>query len=80
MFLNDIWADLNFYKISLMKKQLLFLTFLFYFTSIAQHRLNFGYDSAGNQTNRAYCFACTSKPAKEIKVVIATKTILNVLL
>lgn len=54
-----------------MKKQLLFFTFLFYFISNAQHRLNFGYDSAGNQTNRAYCFGCTSKPAKEIKEIEA---------
>lgn len=54
-----------------MKKQLLFLTFLFYFISNAQHKITFGYDSAGNQTNRAYCFGCSSKPAKEIKEIEA---------
>ncbi|MEO8236873.1 MAG: T9SS type A sorting domain-containing protein [Flavobacterium sp.] len=55
-----------------MKKQLLFVIFLFSFITNAQQKLTFGYDTAGNQTNRTLCLSgCSAKPAKEIKEIEA---------
>jgi len=53
-----------------MKKQLLFITFLFSVIANAQ-QLNFSYDSAGNQITRILCISCTGKSAKEIKEIKA---------
>ena len=55
-----------------MKKELLFLLFLFSFITNAQQKLTFGYDTAGNQITRTLCLSgCTGKPAKEVKEIEA---------
>lgn len=54
-----------------MKKELLILISLFYFSTNAQNKITFSYDAAGNQTNRTYCFGCASKNSKEIKEIEA---------
>ncbi|MFB3386620.1 T9SS type A sorting domain-containing protein [Flavobacterium sp. LAR06] len=55
-----------------MRKTILFVIFLFSFISNAQQKINFGYDTAGNQTSRSLCLSgCTAKPAREIKEIEA---------
>jgi len=52
-----------------MKKYLLLLSLSFSLFSIAQNKINFDYDAAGNQIKRELCLQCTDpnhKPAKEI--------------
>lgn len=55
-----------------MKKELLLVILLFSFIAKAQQRLNFSYDTAGNQINRVLCLSnCGAKPAKEVKEIEA---------
>ncbi len=51
----------------------LLLLLFSYFDLAAQHQITFQYDSSGNQTNRTYCFGCSSKPAKETQEIQAVK-------
>ena len=53
-----------------MKKELLLVILLFSFLSNAQ-KINFTYDGAGNQINRAYCFQCPSSQKKAVKEIEA---------
>ncbi|WDF59581.1 T9SS type A sorting domain-containing protein [Flavobacterium sp. KACC 22758] len=60
MFVGNI---LSFYVM----QRFLLLVFLHYsFFSIAQTKLNFGYDQAGNQITRTLCINCLGKSVKEI--------------
>ncbi|TDX11253.1 T9SS type A sorting domain-containing protein [Flavobacterium sp. S87F.05.LMB.W.Kidney.N] len=55
-------------------RRLFLVFFLFYcLCSEAQHQITFQYDSSGNQTNRTYCFGCSSKSVKEIKEIEAVQ-------
>lgn len=49
-----------------MQKTLLLIFLHFSFFSIAQSKLNFNYDQAGNQITRTLCINCLAKPAKDI--------------
>lgn len=55
-----------------MRKTILFVIFLISFLSNAQQKINFGYDSAGNQISRSLCLSgCAAKPVRGIKEIEA---------
>ncbi|CAM3378842.1 T9SS type A sorting domain-containing protein [Flavobacterium chungbukense] len=56
-----------------MNKLVILLFLLIGATSFSQHQITFQYDSCGNQTNRTYCFGCSSKPSKEVKEIEAVQ-------
>lgn len=54
-----------------MIKKLLFLLFLLSLSSIAQTKIKFSYDTAGNQTSRILCSNCPPETGKQIKEIEA---------
>ncbi|CAD0003397.1 T9SS type A sorting domain-containing protein [Flavobacterium chungangense] len=54
-----------------MIKKLLFLLFLFSLSSIAQTKIKFSYDTAGNQVSRILCTNCPPETGKQIKEIEA---------